>query len=754
MSSSQKNDEQDTAMQALRKLLFEQESTRIAAVEELLKNPDIHACEVSKVLAEAVKLRSQQDDQLTEALSPVVEGAIQASILKNPKPLSDALFPVMGPAIRKAINHAIASMLQSLNQTLEHAFSAKSIRWRMDAMRTGKSFAEIVLLNTLVYRVEQVFWIHKETGLLLQHASFDPELHEDADLVSSMLTAVRDFIHDSFSSNADQEVQSLRLGDLIIMLEQGPDSVLAVVCRGNPPQSLYESMGLMVESIQQEFHKELKSFDGDTGVFEASHESLSSLLLADYVGKTEKKSPMKLIFSGGAVILALLGWMLWSYEQRVDFEARWQAYIQQLHAEPGIVVTDAVERQGVYTLSGLRDPLSQKPESMLAAFDLSPMQVNYQFQPYYALQKEIVLKHVQQATQAPTTVTFALKDGVLSLSGQASQPWVAKARQNAWRVVGVEAVNTDDLSALKPLLEEITDAIKPPESVQLHLHGSELMIDGEAEKSWLATARKTIQQVQGLSHYDDHGVVVINALPYVLKVAIEKLKPPKGVSLVLNQKYVLQAKGLVLQGWIDKAQGKVRQIRYIAGFDVSGLKVYVPDSVILQRAIKILQPPAGVQLRLDKGLLTATGKAPQGWIDQAQEKAVLLLQGVDRYEDSLLTPLDRQLSPWQQLQSKMAKVALISASNQPMLTKHDKVVLKRVVSIYQKAQDLRASSRIQVSMSYAKKEKLVASLHYDYIMKFFAKSGVEKSKIDTQFRLGEHMAGSESVVFTLIDKGS
>ena len=35
----------------------------------------------------------------------------------------------------------------------------------------GKSFAEVVLLNTLRYRVEQVFLIHAESGLLLQHVT-------------------------------------------------------------------------------------------------------------------------------------------------------------------------------------------------------------------------------------------------------------------------------------------------------------------------------------------------------------------------------------------------------------------------------------------------------------------------------------------------------------------------------------------------------------------------------------------------------
>ena len=36
-------------------------------------------------------------------------------------------------------------------------------------MRTGRSFAEVVMLRSLVYRVEQIFLIHRETSLSLLH---------------------------------------------------------------------------------------------------------------------------------------------------------------------------------------------------------------------------------------------------------------------------------------------------------------------------------------------------------------------------------------------------------------------------------------------------------------------------------------------------------------------------------------------------------------------------------------------------------
>jgi len=287
-NSGSSNDNNNAAMQQLRDLLFVKETSRIDDIEEQLNNPELHAQEVAKVLAEAIRVRNNTDNELSNALAPTIEASIKTSIAKDPKALSDALFPVMGPAIRKSINSAIASMLESLNQTLEHAFSPKPLQWRFDAFRTGKSFAEVVMLNTLVYRVEQIFLIHKDTGLLLHHLSFDPSLNEDADVVSSMLTAVR-FLQDSFAGKAGQEVENLRMGDLEVIVEQGPDVVLALVCRGNAPRSVHTSILPTIENIQQSFHDALQNFDGDTSKFDATEGILSPLMLADYAGKTEKK---------------------------------------------------------------------------------------------------------------------------------------------------------------------------------------------------------------------------------------------------------------------------------------------------------------------------------------------------------------------------------------------------------------------------------------------------------------------------------
>lgn len=55
--------------------------------------------------------------------------------------------------------------------------------------------------TALPFKVEEVFVIHRESGLLLHHETRDPASMSDSDLISGMLTAIRDFAQDAFGQD-------------------------------------------------------------------------------------------------------------------------------------------------------------------------------------------------------------------------------------------------------------------------------------------------------------------------------------------------------------------------------------------------------------------------------------------------------------------------------------------------------------------------------------------------------------------------
>ena len=280
MDTSPANEEE--ALEALRSLLLAPERERLEEVQQRLEDPNVRAKDIGRVLPEAIVMETARSHRLATALAPTVEEILRASVKRDIRVFVDALFPVMGPAIRKSISEAFRQMVQSLNQAMERSFSWEGLKWRMESIRTGKPFAEVVLLNSLVYRVEQVFLIHRETGLLLQHVSEMDGAFQDADLVSGMLTAIQDFVRDSFSAGDHESLQTIQLGDVTVWIEQGPSAIIAGAIRGNAPEDLRTAFQDAIENIHLEKGEALQIFEGDAAEFEAVRHHLESCLISRY----------------------------------------------------------------------------------------------------------------------------------------------------------------------------------------------------------------------------------------------------------------------------------------------------------------------------------------------------------------------------------------------------------------------------------------------------------------------------------------
>src|SRR3954447_20782462 len=100
----------------LRELILGPERRRLEELERRLE-AGITREQLAELLPEAIALRSGRDRQLGRALAPTVESAIGESVRRNPRPIATAIFPVLGPAIRKAIAEALAGLVASINRT-------------------------------------------------------------------------------------------------------------------------------------------------------------------------------------------------------------------------------------------------------------------------------------------------------------------------------------------------------------------------------------------------------------------------------------------------------------------------------------------------------------------------------------------------------------------------------------------------------------------------------------------------------------
>lgn len=430
-----------TKFTELRSLLVGPEQRQLRALQTRLEDPAAQARDVSRVLAAAVELRTN-DPHLKRALAPTIEETISASVRRNPRPLADALFPIIGPAIRKAIATTLSGMLESLNTTLEQSLSWRSLKWRLDARRTGKSFAEIVLLNTLVYRVEQVFLIHRPSGLLLQQVSAPGVPVQDPDLVSAMLTAIRDFVGDSFKVREDEGLQTLKVGELSVWVEQGPHALLAVVVRGAAPPALRATLQQALESVHAQYSDLLESFDGNAARFEGARPLLETCFQQQYRERNRRALLSPAAQAVTVLILLAVGtWMFFALRGR----SRWNGYLAALRGEPGIVVVSTGREGGRFVVSGLRDPLARDPAALLAPNNLVGDDVVGRWELYQALHPTLVIARARQLLAPPADVSLQLQKDVLVASGTAPIDWIDTSLRIAPVIPGVTRLDAGAL---------------------------------------------------------------------------------------------------------------------------------------------------------------------------------------------------------------------------------------------------------------------------------------------------------------------
>jgi OOP family OmpA-OmpF porin len=409
----------------LRELLLGEERRQLAELKRRLETRGLTPEEIADQLPEAIALRSGRDRQLAKALAPTVESAISVSVRRNPREIATAIFPVLGPAIRKAIAETMAGLVSSINRAVEQSFSFRGIKWRLEAWRTGVPYAQILLRHALVYRVEQVFLIHSETGLLLSHAA-PPELKvADADLISGMLTAIQDFVADSFAEQESGGLRTFSVGELTVMVERGPQAVLAAVVRGQAPESLLRTLQDTLESVHFQFAGAFADFTGDATPFAPAHPLLEDCLktvLSTDQPRGARGATAWMRWAIPLLLLAVLwGGLAWRGQRR------WTAAVDRLKAEPGLELVEARRGGGRWHFRGLRDPLAADPASLLAGMKANAAKIDAQWKPYLSLEPSIVLERIRRAIAVPATVTLTLRQDSVVARGQAPLAWVGRA---------------------------------------------------------------------------------------------------------------------------------------------------------------------------------------------------------------------------------------------------------------------------------------------------------------------------------------
>ena len=115
------------------------------------------------------------------------------------------------------------------------------------------------------FQLQGVFVV-KNNGLILSFMT-PHKMDIDIDLFGSMLTALKDFVKDTFPQDKKSHLTSLTRERQNFFIETDEDFYLVVVGEGTPPEGLANDMKVAMKRIKARYSRALKNFDGTISPF-------------------------------------------------------------------------------------------------------------------------------------------------------------------------------------------------------------------------------------------------------------------------------------------------------------------------------------------------------------------------------------------------------------------------------------------------------------------------------------------------------
>ena len=338
------------ALDKLKAILLTAEKERLAHLEGEVS--DLHAQLADKerlletldpIIADLLyKKIMESKNTMAEALAPVMGSALRAQIAEAKDDIADALHPVIGSAVRKSVAEAMKNLMKAINERIDKIVNR--------GFRASNKLDRLTLLReALPFHLEQIFYIHRESGILISHASFNPQQSGNEDIISGMLTAIRAFSKSAFSAK-EESLYEIQYENLNIFIEDGKYAYLACVVSGTPSTRFKEMMTELEHKLHLRFYKELRGFNGHTDELEGIQPVISNFITsvnepmlqnAASLQKTSVRKPA-LLMAGLILILAITAFIFWG-RGASGKEQQLSAVIQQYQAQPGSFFTSRKE---------------------------------------------------------------------------------------------------------------------------------------------------------------------------------------------------------------------------------------------------------------------------------------------------------------------------------------------------------------------------------------------------------------------------
>lgn len=431
----------------LKDLLFGAEKEALDSIAERVERRDVRAADVADILPEAIHQSHKGGGELVESLTEPVGECLQNAFHDDPETFGNALYPVMGPAIRKSIMQALRGFAQQINEAVEHSVSPKGLKWRWQASRAGVPFGEFMLQKSLLFRVEQAYLISRENGLLIDHVHHEASKIKDSDAVSAMFTAIQDFVKESFSPDRTGRLESADMGEFTLWAVHGPHALLVCVIRGVPPRSLRGELSSILERIHFRYGDAIREYKGDTSSVPDVEVDLERCLQFQARQEGAEKGKKSVPAFAIALLLLLLATAIYFGVKSWNASRQLAVFEAALASTPGLYVSTIERDGGLFLVEGLQDPLAPSVSNIAENVGIPAEMLIAETQAFQSLEPEMVMLRAERSLDRPDNVQFEIVDATLVVSGDASWQWRRQLLVNHKSIAGIEAIDISQLGS-------------------------------------------------------------------------------------------------------------------------------------------------------------------------------------------------------------------------------------------------------------------------------------------------------------------
>lgn len=204
-----------------------------------------------------------EDAHLIERLAPVLGASIRRRIADKPDELIEVFYPVVVPMIGHAVTESIRDLARYIDGQMRRMFNFGFLLRVLWARVRGLDPAEVAIRDALPFQPNELLLIHRESGLLLAYVARDGGATPDLDLVSGMLTAIRDFARDAFGAEQPGSLDAIQHGQLSILVEAHGHTYLAAVIEGIEPRGYRQRMRAALIAVERDVGPVLQQYQGD-----------------------------------------------------------------------------------------------------------------------------------------------------------------------------------------------------------------------------------------------------------------------------------------------------------------------------------------------------------------------------------------------------------------------------------------------------------------------------------------------------------